>query len=235
MIKEELSNLYNLQEMQNRCQQLKGGLKSHPDLKNLLKLKKDAGEMEAHLEEKNKRIHAMENQLHKMEQIIEDTCISMKQVDERIYSGEVTTVKELKILEEKRKAAQLKVEKYEEEALLIMEELDKLKADLPQEMQLANQMKAQYREKQLKIQQEIGKMKAELNLLQKQIQQLETSISPELLEKFYKIKRIKDNPVAMISDGKCSGCMVEVSIMIALEAKKHEKLVYCENCGRILV
>jgi|GEM_PF-1263189 len=235
MLQEELSNLYKLQEMQNRFELLKQRLKNHPESKDLYRLKKDADEMETRLQEKNKRIHILEKELHQMERIIDDSYFSIKQVDQRIYSGQVTTVKELKILEEKRKTAHLKVEEYEEKALMIMEELDYLKTSLPQEVELANQKKAQYKEKQLKIKQEIDKIKTELDLLQIQLQQLEASISPELLEKFYKIKRFKRNPVALISDGKCSGCMVEVSVMVALEAKQYKTIVCCENCGRILV
>jgi len=235
MIKEELGNLYKLQEIQDRLEVLQRALKSHPDLKHLYKLKKDVSDMQVRLKEKNKRIHMMENELLQMEQIINDSYIAIKQVEERIYSGEVTTVKELKILEEKRNLAHLKVEEYEEKALKIMEELDNLKTDLPQEIKLTEQKKTQYREKQLKINQEIGKIKAELALLQKQLQQLETSISPKLLEKFYKIKRFKRHPVALVSEGKCNGCMMEVSVMIALEVELHESLIYCENCGRILV
>jgi hypothetical protein len=40
MIKDELSNLFKLQEIEDRCELLKQTLKSHPDLKRLCKLKK---------------------------------------------------------------------------------------------------------------------------------------------------------------------------------------------------
>jgi predicted nucleic acid-binding Zn-ribbon protein len=235
MLKEELWNLYKLQELQDRCEMLKEALKSHPDLKHLYKLKKDTNEMQAKLREKNKRIHNLENELLHMEQIIHDSYIAIKHVEERIYSGEVTTVKELKILEEKRNSALLKVGEYEEKALKAMEELDNLKTDLPLEIKLTNQKKTQYREKQLKINEEIGKIKTELTSLKKQLQQLETSISPKLLEKFYKIKKFKRHPVAYITEGKCNGCMMEVSVMVTSEVEQHKRLIYCENCGRILV
>ena len=44
----------------------------------------------------------------------------------RIYSGEVTTIKELSKLKEKHDAAREKVNEYEEKALDIMEELEKM-------------------------------------------------------------------------------------------------------------
>lgn len=235
MLRDELYNLFKLQELQDRCESLEESLKSHPDLKHLFELKKDANEMRAKLQEKNKRIHDLEKQLRHMEQTVHDSYFAAKQLEERIYSGEVSTVKELKILEEKRNSAIHKAEDYEEKALMAMEELDILKTQLPGEIKLAEQMKTQYREKQLKINEEIGKIKTELGSIKKKLQQLEASISPELLEKYYRIKKLKTHPVAFITEGKCDGCMMEVSVMLAAEVKQHKRIIYCENCGRILV
>ena len=108
MIKDELSNLFKLQEIEDRCELLKQTLKSHPDLKRLCKLKKDVSETQEQLQDKNKRIHFLENELRQAEQIIDKYYTTAKQAEERIYGGEVTTVKELKILEQKRNSAQLK-------------------------------------------------------------------------------------------------------------------------------
>ena len=177
----------------------------------------------------------MENELRQAEQIIDKYYTTAKQAEERIYGGEVTTVKELKILEQKRNSAQLKVEEYEEKALEIMEELDYLQANLPKNEEMANKKKKEYNEKRLKTRREIDRIKNELTMIIKQKQQLETGISSELLDKYHRIRRFKRDPVALVSDGKCNGCMMDVSVMIALEVERHESLIYCENCGRILV
>ncbi|HHV19314.1 MAG TPA: hypothetical protein GXZ27_10770 [Thermoanaerobacterales bacterium] len=235
MIKDELSNLFKLQEIEDRCELLKQTLKSHPDLKRLCKLKKDVSETQEQLQDKNKRIHFLENELRQAEQIIDKYYTTAKQAEERIYGGEVTTVKELKILEQKRNSAQLKVEEYEEKALEIMEELDYLQANLPKNEEMANKKKKEYNEKRLKTRREIDRIKNELTMIIKQKQQLETGISSELLDKYHRIRRFKRDPVALVSDGKCNGCMMDVSVMIALEVERHESLIYCENCGRILV
>ncbi len=130
---------------------------------------------------------------------------------------------------------QLKIEKYEERALEILEEIDDLDLSLPKEKQLVAKKKKEYGEKQLQTSREIDKIKAELQVLQGHKRCLKIKISPKLLDKYYKIKKIKRNPVAGVVDGKCSGCMMEISVMLVLEVQRHENIIYCENCGRLLV
>jgi len=235
MLKEELLNLYKLQELQDKCEKMEAILKSNPAMKQLQKLKKDREEIQARLQEKNKRIHNLEEELLHLEQTLHNSYDTVKHLEDRIYGGEVTSIKELGFLEEKRNSTLIKVKEFEEKVLSAMEELDDLKSGLAEIIDLTNLKKQQFKEKQLKINEEIGKIKTELASIKKQIQQLEASISPSLLEKFYKIKKLKHHPVAFIVDGKCNGCMMDVSVMVAAEVQQHKKLIYCENCGRILV
>ncbi len=235
MIKEGLSGLYKLQEIESKCETLEQAIKNHPVVKYLHELKKSISDMETKLQSKSKRIAVLKNELKLLEQRINESYATVKQFDERIYSGEVTTMKELNILKEKQDAARRKVEEYEEKAFEIMEELDNLNANFPQEEETTNKKKREYNQKRLKTRREIDKIKDELTMIIKQKQQLETSISPELLDKYHRIRRYKRDPVALVSDGKYNGCMMEVSVMIALDVERHESVICCENCGRILV
>ncbi|MDD4570391.1 MAG: C4-type zinc ribbon domain-containing protein [Tepidanaerobacteraceae bacterium] len=235
MIREELNGLFKLQEIESRREALEQAIKNHSVEDYMHKLRKIINNLEKTLKEKNKRIIFLKNQLRHTEQKLQESYDMVKQMENRIYSGEVTTIKELNILKEKQDATRGKVEKYEEKALEIMEELENLNIDLPQEKEIAIKKKKEYNEKQLKTRQEIDKIKDELSMIIKQKQELETGISPELLDKYRRIKKFKREPVASVLDGKCSGCMMEVSVMIALEVERHEGLIYCENCGRILV
>ncbi|NLU10562.1 MAG: hypothetical protein GXW90_06435 [Tepidanaerobacter acetatoxydans] len=236
MIKEELNNLYKLQEVEGQCKMLEKTIKSHPVLKNLSELKKTINNLDTEFKNKKERVNFLKKELKKIEQKTDEYCNMIKQFEERIYGGEVTTIKELKILRDKQDIARLKVKDYEEKAFKMMEELDYLETSLIQEKEIITKKKKEYNEKRLKTCQEIDRIKEELDIILKQKQQLEASISPEILSKYNRIKKVKHNPVAMVlADRKCSGCMTEISVMIALEVEHCVGLVYCENCGRILL
>ena len=235
MLKEELLGLSKLQKMEFQFEELEQVLKDHVEDKDISKLQKEINKIEAALENKNKRIELLKKELRRMELKLQELYETVKNMEERIYSGEVTTVKELELLKRKQEDARNKIDELEEKAIIAMDELENLKSIIPKENKMAAEKKKEYDEKRLKSRQEIDKINNELSMIVEQKNQLEKCISPELLKKYYKIKRFKRDPVAEVSDGKCKGCMMEASVMIALDVKRYEHLIYCENCGRILV
>ena len=59
-------------------------------------------------------------------------------------------------------------------------------------------------------------------------------IEPDLLEKYRTIKQHCTPPMAKLIDGQCSGCFMSLPSATMLEMKNGDKLVRCDNCGRIL-
>ncbi|AYO30305.1 hypothetical protein D2962_06440 [Biomaibacter acetigenes] len=123
----------------------------------------------------------------------------------------------------------------DDRALKLMEELEDLKKTLSAEKQEIVIMKREYNQKRLKTLEEIDKINLELERVNEEKKQLKNNISSELLDKYEKVKKQKKEPVAFILNGKCSGCRMDVSVMVIREVNRHESLVYCESCGRILI
>ncbi len=59
-------------------------------------------------------------------------------------------------------------------------------------------------------------------------------IDKELLEKYKAIKQHSAPPMAMLSGDQCSGCYMSQPNVVLREVKAGEKIVCCDNCGRIL-
>lgn len=59
-------------------------------------------------------------------------------------------------------------------------------------------------------------------------------LQPQLLEKYRNIKQHCMPPMAKLIDGQCSGCFMSLPSATLLEIKSGEKIVLCDNCGRIL-
>ena len=74
---------------------------------------------------------------------------------------------------------------------------------------------------------QINKEKAELK-------ELEKSINPQLLSSYKQIKANKILPVFVTNEnGKCGGCKININKSL-LENLKNNKIIKCENCGRII-
>jgi len=59
-------------------------------------------------------------------------------------------------------------------------------------------------------------------------------LDPAALEKYQNIKQHCTPPMAKLIEGQCSGCFMSLPSATLLEIKTGEKVVVCDNCGRIL-
>ena len=74
----------------------------------------------------------------------------------------------------------------------------------------------------------------ELDKLKKQAEAAAKKVDPELLKKYNRIKKNRPMPVALLSDGRCMGCNMDLPSSALAKIKKGSAVVECENCGRIL-
>lgn len=59
-------------------------------------------------------------------------------------------------------------------------------------------------------------------------------IQPELLAKYRSIKQHCTPPMARLVNGQCSGCFMSLPSATLLEIRNGDRIVECDNCGRIL-
>ncbi|MBR2699944.1 MAG: hypothetical protein IKE76_15260 [Clostridia bacterium] len=59
-------------------------------------------------------------------------------------------------------------------------------------------------------------------------------VDPGLLNKYMSIKQHCTPPMAKLVNGQCSGCFMSLPSATLLEIRNGERIVECDNCGRIL-
>ncbi|RKL62740.1 hypothetical protein DXT63_09810 [Thermoanaerobacteraceae bacterium SP2] len=235
MLGEQLQKLYNFQELEKQSEKMESALKNHPGKKELLTLRKTIEQAETSYNQRCEKMEAIKKELARAELKSKELDDEMKLLEKKIYGGEIKTMKELSKLQEKQNAVRKSNEENDDRALKLIEELEDLKKTLSAEKQEIVIMKREYNQKRLKTLEEIDKINLELERVNEEKKQLKNNISSELLDKYEKVKKQKKEPVAFILNGKCSGCRMDVSVMVIREVNRHESLVYCESCGRILI
>ena len=89
---------------------------------------------------------------------------------------------------------------------------------------------------QLKVEYD-KEFKADTATLQKMranTEQEAKKIDPALLAKYRSIKQHCTPPMAKLINGQCSGCFMSLPSATLLEIRNGERIVECDNCGRIL-
>ena len=81
---------------------------------------------------------------------------------------------------------------------------------------------------------EFKKDSAQLQKLRADIEKEAAKVEPKLLERYRSIKQHCTPPMAKLIDGQCSGCFMSLPSATLLELKEGNRVVECDNCGRIL-
>lgn len=154
------------------------------------------------------------------------------QLEAKLYSGEITNLKEIEQVKGKCEAARKDIVAREEDALVNMENLEQLTALVTKDEKELQEKRRRHSESQQKISTTLAQLVAQLAEVEGQCRELASKVDPALLAKFKELSRKKPQPIARLENGICSGC--RMSVPVRQTSQSHD-LSYCDNCGRILL
>ncbi|MDR1619452.1 MAG: C4-type zinc ribbon domain-containing protein [Clostridiales bacterium] len=59
-------------------------------------------------------------------------------------------------------------------------------------------------------------------------------VDPQLMERYHKVKRNHQTPMAKLLGDRCGGCNMSLPMVVVKRVQGGNAIVECENCGRIL-
>ncbi len=200
--------------------QARGGL---PELKEKAE-KSRVRELEARVE------HA------KMEQELAEVKDRLSQLEERLYSGAITNVRELQAVETEHAAARRQYATLEQglgPTLASAEEARRRHEDL--EKQLADQEEA-WKTAEQELSSEKDRLSKECDGISKK-RHKEAAGIPEDDLKFYEslLRRKAGVAVVKVERGVCQGCRVRLPLREVSKMRVSNGLISCSSCGRILL
>ncbi len=86
------------------------------------------------------------------------------------------------------------------------------------------------------LKKEIDKVDIEINQLKDTRSDLAKQIPMTLVKKYVQLIKNKNRKAVVFNNNNaCSGCGFHIRPQILIDLKENHKMIYCENCGRILV
>jgi hypothetical protein len=165
---------------------------------------------------------------------LRDAEEKLKNTRGKLYSGEITSSKELSQWEKSMAKLEETKNALEEAILIDMEKLESLQKEFQEKNQVAKSEQEKSFQAINLFQEEIAGWRTNLENLQAErhrvLAQLDTSIASAYLDLHQKY----ENPVVLLNDETCSGCHLAVPTTVAKSVRKQEELVRCPNCGRFL-
>ncbi|HEY7293704.1 MAG TPA: C4-type zinc ribbon domain-containing protein, partial [Dehalococcoidia bacterium] len=166
---------------------------------------------------------------------VEDLRAKIAPVEEKLYSGRVTSAKELQDLQGDVDQLRRQQQNREERLLLAMSRVDELSGELAAVRNELAAAEAAWSAEQGELAAEAERLTAEIVALRARGEQARRPIDGEALRKYDQLRRSRQGrAVARVQGGTCLGCRIALPSTLFQRARSGMALVFCSNCERIL-
>ena len=127
------------------------------------------------------------------------------------------------------------IRKIEDEELELMEQVDKLKAELGADEKRAATTKESISRQMTDLEAKSKTLESRLEDLTRERAELAGKIDEDLLSRFERLFASKGDAVVVALEHEvCTGCHMKVTTATAARVRAGKEIVSCEQCGRIL-
>lgn len=225
--------LYRLQEIEQKL------IKANKRLKEIAaELSNDAAIAAAQnqLEEAQKALTPLQTRTRDLELEIQSTTQKIKIADETLYSGRINNPKVLQELQQEIAALERRKSELEDDLLNLMMQTETAQNNVT-EAQTALQTTTETRAGEHRhLIDEQTALQEQAAALRKQREAAMEHVTPENFQIYRSLMAKKNNiAVASLEGQSCAVCRIEQTMNVVQDVRRGQSLVYCLNCGRILI
>jgi predicted nucleic acid-binding Zn-ribbon protein len=160
------------------------------------------------------------------------------EVDTKLYSGTVTSPRELQGFQDDLQSLRRRQRQLEDDVLGFMEQLEPLDVQLAARAETRAELEAQAGKLEAALAEVEQAVDAEIAAAEAERAAAVASIPSDLVERYDRLRKQHDGvAIAPLVGNNCGGCHLTLSAM-EVDRIKHQPadvLIYCEECGRLLV
>lgn len=231
-----LKLLWELQELDLAISTLREKIEEAPRLsgveeasEHLESLRNELFLLEENLKDKRKILKQLEM---KTQKIVDDR----KELNENLYSGKVTNVKELEQMHRKMDLLAAEKKNLEDDIINFMESIEELESNQESRLGEISEGKNDLEDKNDRLASDLNQYKLELKQLEEERELQERKIDKKDLDRYdILIQKHQGKALARVVDDICEACRVIISSAQRGHLYNPGTMVYCENCGRLLV
>lgn len=233
---EQLELLWRLQDIDLAIVSLQEEIEHNPLLENVRVATEKLSELQVILDRETGRQAEQRKQLKSMELDLNKIIADRAGLHKKLYGGEVSNVRELELMEKRLVSLGTEQENLEEKIFKLMEEAEDQQQKRGGLKDQASRQEQEVQHEENKLQQEL----AELSLRLEQLQEKHTKILPLVESKYLDLyrtqcQRHQGKGISRVINDTCEGCRMFISSAQRGLLYNPSSIVYCENCGRLLV
>ena len=227
----ELEQLLVLQDRQQKIKQIETEIKTLPLQKNNLEAQLVASA--ASVEALKQKARQVEIDRKKLELDVGTRTESITRLKTQQYQTRKND--EFQAMGHEIERYENEIRKIEDEELELMEQVDKLKAELGANEKRAATTKESISRQMTDLESKSKTLGSRLEDLTRERAELAAKIDEDLLSRFERLFASKGDAVVVALEHEvCTGCHMKVTTATAARVRAGKEIVSCEQCGRIL-
>ena len=180
------------------------------------------------------QLDALGQQQHSGEWETDDLVSKLSTVEEQLYSGRITSPKELANLQHEADVLKANRNRLESKTLEIMDKVELVVTDVAATKSELKRLEVEWQSQQQQLSTEIAKLENELSDLKQKRRHVSDGADPQAIALYEKLRKQKGQAMAKVEQGICRGCRISLSSS-ELQRVRSGNPVQCSNCGRILL
>ena len=228
----ELQQLYELQELDIQIDELKESLAATEtelaDDSVVAEARRRVAALESHAE----RLAANRRSL---DRAIEDLQTRLGRTQERMYSGAITSVKEMEAAEDERASTEKDIAENEDRLLEVMVSLDEVDGTLEKGREVVRRLDEQRAATVETLSIKVEELRSSLDELMLRRDDMRDSIPPPSLHRYDTLRSNRGGTaIAKVERGLCSACRMALSTSEHQRIRSTDTPMQCGSCHRIL-
>jgi hypothetical protein len=231
VVNEAILQLLELQRVDSQCGDLKSRILGLEAQKETLRSKAEQGRLG--LQKSAYNLDELRHNSKMMNLKVDRLDEQIRDYQHRLDTG-IISFKEMESLRTKIINQRKRMEEMEDEALLLMSQLEEKALEHSEEKKQLAAAEAEINAETANLDEQITRVKEELDSAQKKRQELVSRIPTHAVSQYEHLHARFEDPVVPIENGVCGGCKLSVSGTTIERARDGMEIVTCENCSRIV-
>lgn len=236
---ENLDQLWEYQAMQLELEKYDRTVKDTPTRRKLVKLQRFLQQGQKMLADMEKAAKVKQDKITEIEKKNKAYMDDLEDLDKDFsyyYECDPEELDEKEILQAVKEAEKLGDNVASMKKLLtqMKQEIEASDNKVRDSLAKMRSAKTEYEELYAVYQKEMEEVSGELERRKAIVDEAASKLPKDMLAEYNRIKGFRTNPVAILSNNLCGGCNIQLPSGMSTLAKNSDKLIECENCGRIL-
>lgn len=232
---EQIQQLWKYQEMDLEVDRFENSIKTMPIRRKLVKLRNTILDQSKLVERMEKDVESRQARLEKLQEFYQELVGRVNDEIEEIDEDEEWELEELAQMRQDSQELLDALGRLEKEAQQNAAEMAQIETRLKEIGVSLGRAKKEFPVVRAEYEQELKRLNPELEALRIKRDQEGEAIDPKLLERYKTVKSQRTPALAKILHDQCSGCNMSLPSQVVHVVKSAQRVVECENCGRILL